>query len=206
MPCHPRYLVILVPVLILLPGCLAKTDDLGRVRVLYLGNTVLSSIMSADPTVQVYPVPAYLFGMKEEDVHRFLRTYMPRTYAGLVDSSDVIYVGDSGVRSYTPAWLGWMADGVRTASADEQLSEARWLFIRKDLDACAGLMDRAFATLAEAEALAIKAKDAAFLWIYIIEWLAVTCTFMIAGAIVWELMVRRAVLREAATTRAVHSA
>lgn len=399
MPCHPRYLVVLLPALILLPGCLAKTDDLGRVRVLYLGNTVLTSIMSTDPTVQVYPVPAYLFGMKEEDVHRFLRTYMPRTYAGLVDSNDVIYVGDSGVRSYTPAWLGWMSDGVveggmgfvmsggsesfggrgndpswgdasvgevmgvtcnhvesdsrffkpfrlvvqraddalmsslpfetaprfhylnmevfpkigsvllatanlpdnnpaavvmeagrgrslsfmpyitdpnpsvvpfsgwefyvdfipnlmiygaqaplptdymavhalrskingyselremalevlsfaeklganimeaqaRIASADAQLGEAKGLYIRKELVASAELMDQAVAELESAEALAIKAKDAAFLWIYIVEWLAVTCTLMITGAILWELMVRRAVLREAATTRAIHS-
>jgi uncharacterized membrane protein len=92
----------------------AKTDDLGRVRVLYLGATALTAIMSADPTLQMYPVPAYLFRMGYERVLRSLRMYMPRTYARLVGSNDVIHVCDSGASCYTPTWLGWMADAVMT--------------------------------------------------------------------------------------------
>ncbi len=389
-------LLILALSAVLLEGSPSKTDDVGRVRVLYLGNVVLGPIMSSDPTLQVYLVPAYLFGMKEQDVYRFLRTYMPRTYSDMVESRDVIYVGDSGVRSYTPIWLRWMADGVAEAglgfamsggsesfggrgsdpswgdspvgevlgvechhvvsdsgffksfkiiverpeddlmaslpfeaaprfhylnmqvfpkagsavlatadlpdrnpaavtmgfgrgrsvsfmpyitdprpsvvpfagwefyvdfvpnlmiysaqaplpsdyllvhalrlklasyserrrlaldvltfadrlganiaeaqafiaSADEELAAARGLFVEKELEGSGGFVDRALGTLQEAQILALKAKDAAFLWIYVVEWLAVTCALMASGSIVWSLMVRRAAYREAATTRA----
>jgi len=106
---------VTVPVLLLLilvSDAAAKTDEVGRVRVLYLGNIALKNIMLYDPTIQVDPVPAYLFGMGLSKVQRFLRIYMPRTYGDLVDNHDVIYIGDSGVRSYSPKWLEWMSRAV----------------------------------------------------------------------------------------------
>jgi len=48
---------------------------------------------------------------------------------------------------------------------------------------------------------AIKAKDAAFLWIYAIEWLSVTSTASLSGWVLWALMMRRARYRAVATTR-----
>jgi len=98
--------------LVWLPGSLSKTDDLGRVRVLFLGATAARGMLSADPTLQVYLVPAYLYGMGYDMVRRSLRTYMPRTYAKLADSHDVIYICDSGASAYTTTWLEWMSDAV----------------------------------------------------------------------------------------------
>ncbi len=385
--------------LALIPISSSKTDELGRVRVLYLGNIVLQNIMLYDPTIQVDPVPAYLFGMGLKKVQRFLRIYMPRSYKDLVENHDVIYIGDSGVRSYSPKWLDWMSKavvdggvgfvmsggsesfggrgedlswsdsvmdralavkcehvdsdsgyfkffklvvlrkddelmaslpfeeapsfhylnmhvypkegsmllaeaslpeknpavvvmrigksrsvafmpyitdprpqivpfagwtyyidfvpnlmiytaraplpkdyvemhllrkrigeysntrdlalsvlnfaeqfGANTAhvrsvveEADARMEKAKSLFIRKRVDLCRDELEGAIRTLQKAESLALKAKRRAMIWIYAIEWMAVTATLMISGTAVWELMIRRRVYREIGTTRHVES-
>jgi len=48
---------------------------------------------------------------------------------------------------------------------------------------------------------ALEARERALLWIFLVEWLAVSGTSMFAGFIVWTLMVRRRLYREVATTR-----
>ena len=55
--------------------------------------------------------------------------------------------------------------------------------------------------LAEAEEEAVKLKNRTLLWVYIIEWLAVTGTAMFCGFVLWSLMVRRRLYREVKTTR-----
>jgi len=39
------------------------------------------------------------------------------------------------------------------------------------------------------------------LWIYLVEWLAVTATMMISGIAVWSLMIRRRYFKEVRSTR-----
>jgi len=48
---------------------------------------------------------------------------------------------------------------------------------------------------------ALRLKDRALFWIYVIEWLSVSATFLVAGFAVWTLMVRRRLHREIAMTR-----
>jgi len=48
---------------------------------------------------------------------------------------------------------------------------------------------------------AMKMKANALLWVYTIEWLAVTGTAVISGSLLWALMVRRKVYREVGATR-----
>ncbi len=55
--------------------------------------------------------------------------------------------------------------------------------------------------LEEAEEEAVKLKERTLLWIYVIEWLAVTSTSMICGFVLWSLMIRRALYREVGATR-----
>ena len=50
------------------------------------------------------------------------------------------------------------------------------------------------------EELAVKLKDRALLWIYIIEWLAILATAMICGSVLWALMIRRRLYREVQAT------
>ena len=52
---------------------------------------------------------------------------------------------------------------------------------------------------------AIDAKDRALLWIFAIEWLVVSGTSILAGFLVWTLMVRRALYREVRITRLIES-
>ncbi len=48
---------------------------------------------------------------------------------------------------------------------------------------------------------AVELKNRALMWVYVIEWLAVTGTAMGCGFIVWSVMVRRRLYKEVSTTR-----
>ncbi len=50
---------------------------------------------------------------------------------------------------------------------------------------------------------ALEARKRALLWIFLIEWLAVSGTSMLAGFMVWTLMVKRRMYREVTTTRLI---
>jgi len=53
----------------------------------------------------------------------------------------------------------------------------------------------------EVEQLAVRAKNTALAWVYIIEWVSVTAASLFSAAILWTLMVRRTMYRETAMTR-----
>jgi len=90
------------------------------------------------------------------------------------------------------------------AEADDYMERVKALFIKKEVDLCKDELERAIHTLEEAQDLALKAKRRAMIWIYTIEWLAVTVTLMLSGIAVWELMIRRRIYREVETTRPAH--
>ncbi len=48
---------------------------------------------------------------------------------------------------------------------------------------------------------AIKAKDSALFWIYVTEWCALLGTLMISSYVLWSLMVKRSLYREAGVSR-----
>ncbi len=71
-----------------------------------------------------------------------------------------------------------------------------------------GRFDHAYQSMKEAnsalESLEEKAanlKDRALLWVYIVEWLSITGALLVAGFVVWTLMVRRTLYREVSATR-----
>ena len=63
-------------------------------------------------------------------------------------------------------------------------------------------MGRVLDSIRELELEAVDLKDRALLWIYIIEYLVVTGTSLVAGTVLWTLLVRRRLYREMGTTRA----
>jgi len=89
----------------------------------------------------------------------------------------------------------------RITSADEKMAEARALYITKELDESGKLIDQGFTSLEQAQILAMKAKDRALIWVYAIEWLAVTGTALVCGFVLWSLMVRRRIYKEVGATR-----
>ncbi len=51
----------------------------------------------------------------------------------------------------------------------------------------------------EGDAMGLKGRT--LLWVYLIEWLAVTGVGMMCGFVLWSTMVRRRLYREVKTTR-----
>ncbi len=62
-------------------------------------------------------------------------------------------------------------------------------------------MQSAQSMIGEITAEAVRLKDQALFWVYVIEWLAVTSASMVAAFTLWTLMVRRGLYRSVATTR-----
>jgi hypothetical protein len=56
-------------------------------------------------------------------------------------------------------------------------------------------------TVSEIAKDAVRLKDEALFWIYIVEWLTVTSAGIISGVIVWNLMIRRRMYRTIETTK-----
>ena len=63
--------------------------------------------------------------------------------------------------------------------------------------------NRVHEMLGDIEEDAIQLKNRALLWVYIVEWLAVSGTAMVAGFVLWSIMVRRRLFREVGTTKLI---
>jgi hypothetical protein len=77
------------------------------------------------------------------------------------------------------------------------------LYIVQELEESSAMMVGVLADIHGVTKEAIDAKDMALLWIFAIEWLVVSGTSVLAGFLVWTLMVRRALYREVRVTRLI---
>jgi hypothetical protein len=89
------------------------------------------------------------------------------------------------------------------AEADQVKFEAEELYLEQNYDLSSQKLEEAFDLLQRSSDLALRQKRLALLWVYIIEWTAVTGTLMISGIIVYSLMIRRRLYRESGITRLV---
>jgi len=87
------------------------------------------------------------------------------------------------------------------AEVEQDRKQANRFWIQGDLQACLESMQASLEKLDQAAALALKAKNTALTWVYVIEWSVVTSTACIAGVVLWALMVRRRMYKEIETTR-----
>jgi hypothetical protein len=92
------------------------------------------------------------------------------------------------------------AEGALAESNDDR-REVISLYVGGSYEESLERLDSALENLEEASQLAMKAKDEALFWVYVIEWFTVSGTGMMCGVILWTLMVRRAAYREVGTTR-----
>jgi len=76
------------------------------------------------------------------------------------------------------------------------------LYLVQDYPGALEGVENAVAELLRLERLAVKLKERALLWIYMIEWLTILSTFLLSGFLLWTLMVRRAVYKEVGLTAA----
>ncbi len=98
--------------------------------------------------------------------------------------------------------------GANTAQLEDELakiesvrSESYAAYTSWEFDRSHELMMQAFQMLKEGQSQALRIKDVTLAWIYLFEWLTVTATLMIGGSVLWLLMVRRRLYREARSTR-----
>jgi hypothetical protein len=79
--------------------------------------------------------------------------------------------------------------------------EAEELYIDQRYEEAASTLREASARFDEINEAAVKLKEQALIWIYVIEWSAVSATSLVAGVIIWALMIRRKLYREVSVTR-----
>ena len=85
----------------------------------------------------------------------------------------------------------------------DQLKERADEFYRMDdYDSAADVFEDINAAWMELNARAIEVKENALIWVYVIEWFTVTAASLVAGSVLWLVMVRRRLYREMGTTRA----
>ncbi len=92
---------------------------------------------------------------------------------------------------------------VRLSQIDDQRDSASDLYLTQQFDPSYSAMKEAIDRLKRLEASAVKLKNRALMWVYTIEWTVTTGVLLVAGFILWTLMVRRALYREVSVTRAV---
>ncbi len=84
---------------------------------------------------------------------------------------------------------------------EEKKSKADNEYLNGDFDDSYGRMDVILDGLWDLEDDLLDLKNSALAWVYFIEWLTVSGTFLICGVVIWNLMVRRSVYREVDVTR-----
>jgi hypothetical protein len=87
------------------------------------------------------------------------------------------------------------------AEAYEKSQTAKALYLNQEYGPSLSLIEEALGDMEELRAEALRLKDRALVWIYLIEWSAVSGVFLIAGTVLWTLMVRRRLYREVSVTR-----
>jgi len=97
------------------------------------------------------------------------------------------------------------ADSSKIYAASEATEEYRTRaardYLDKDFVAAHDAMKMAMAELEKLEDDAMRLKDKAMFWVYLVQWLATTGVFLAAAVVLWSLMVRRRLYREVSSTR-----
>jgi len=84
---------------------------------------------------------------------------------------------------------------------DGVVRETVSLYLDRSYDGAYDAMEEAMDMLAELDKDAAKLKDRALLWVYLVEWSVTTAVFLVAGVVLWTLMVRRRLYREVGATK-----
>lgn len=87
--------------------------------------------------------------------------------------------------------------------AETRRLEADEHYMLQEYEDCDLSLKDARIALTAIEAETVKVKNRVFLWIWAIEWMAVTSTLMITGSLLWALMMKRRLYRDVGTTRMI---
>ena len=84
---------------------------------------------------------------------------------------------------------------------EEKRRKAEQLYISQDFQSAVNLMDQVISRADQLADESVKLRDRALFWVHLIEYLVVTATCMIAGTVLYSLMVRRRLYREVYVTK-----
>ncbi len=87
----------------------------------------------------------------------------------------------------------------------EKRKEAMSLYLKCDLDGAAQGFEEVIRLCDAAMENAIKARDAAAFYLFLVEWASVTGILLLGGSFLWIIMVRRRLYREVATTKLIEA-
>jgi uncharacterized membrane protein len=86
-------------------------------------------------------------------------------------------------------------------AADRGLREVGRLYMDYEFQTSLARAETLVQDLEEATDMALELKDQALFWIYVAEWAAMMGTGLVAGVVLWSLMVKRRLYSQVATTR-----
>ena len=89
-------------------------------------------------------------------------------------------------------------DGLR--SVRQMKKEADRLYLKQEYQHVLDRLLEVEKRLDRLQIEATKARKRALLWVYLVEWMSVLATSLIVGVVIWSLMIRRRLYREAGVT------
>jgi hypothetical protein len=89
----------------------------------------------------------------------------------------------------------------RLADLEREAEKAADDYIAQDYEPAIAFLESLFEEVKRSTTEAVRLKDQALLWVYLVEWLAVSGTGAVCGFVLWTVMVRRRTYREVETTR-----
>lgn len=89
----------------------------------------------------------------------------------------------------------------RLSELDHAKDEADSLYLGQDIPAASERMEGVIARIRDLIRRASELKDRALFWVYAFEWLTTTATALVAGFVLWTLMVRRRMYVQVGATR-----
>jgi uncharacterized membrane protein len=92
---------------------------------------------------------------------------------------------------------------VKIDEVDQMTRDVLPDYLELRFDEALEAFDEIHVMMGEIEEEAMELKDRALLWVYIIEWMSISGTSMLAGTVLWSVMVKRRLWREVGTTRLI---
>jgi uncharacterized membrane protein len=93
-----------------------RDPSTSRIRILYFGDAFAGPspypIFANDPLTTILPIRASGFHDPTEVIRRHMRTYMPRTEAGLSSGFDMIILSDANIQSFRTEYFNWFRNAV----------------------------------------------------------------------------------------------
>ena len=97
--------------------------------------------------------------------------------------------------------------GARPAKIEHRLEvvrgmkrDADHLYLQQKYSEALDRLDDVAKELDDLQVQAAKARRTALFWVYLTEWMSIFATCLLVGAVVWSLMVRKKLYREAGVT------